>query len=424
MAIIQLTSSNPDLSFILKKNPASGMQIRSMRKGISYGWYASPTTYAIYFQDADHEVSYRKAKENSYGYVNVSRYNSPVFPLNTINEYFGTVVKNRHEKDREGYQHECKVSLIHIDMAHYVSFFDQYFEGFSIEIEPLVHKSYQLTIRTSYSLHELLMFASLLFLFLSLLSDEYMDVTDSIIVKYIDYINKLDAPYFIRYLFARNVVTDRKLFQKYGKELEKSNRHQLKLQYGGTAIQRRDAIKGKLSFTRAIVDIGSGEGFYAIPFAKKIEPQFYYAIDISEHALSIIDKKAEQAELANVLTYPSLDTFLMTYEDEPVDVICTEVIEHMSKEEAEVFLKQMLTQIAFETCIITTPNADFNQFYALDKYRHDDHKWEMGTEEFQSFIEPLLGDEYIYHFFQIGDLVDGISITQGVHILRKGEEGV
>ncbi|RAP22569.1 hypothetical protein C2W64_03517 [Brevibacillus laterosporus] len=423
MAIMQLTSTNPDLSFILKKNPASGMQIRSMRKGISYGWYAAPSTYAIYFQDADHEVSYRKAKENTYGYVNVSRYNSPLFPLNAISEYFGTVVKNQHEKDKEGYQHECNIQLVHIDFVHYVSLFDQYFEGFSIEVKLLVHKSYQLTIRTSSSLHELMMFTSLLFLFLSMLSEEYMDVTDGIIVKYIDYMNKLDAPYFIRYLFARNVLSDRKLFQKYKGELEKTNRHQVTLQYGGTAIQRRDAIKGKLSFTRAIVDVGSGEGFYAIPFAKKTEPQFYYAIDISEHALSIVNKKAEQAELENILTYPSLDTFLTTYEDEPVDIICTEVIEHMLKEEAEDFLQQMLSQLAFETCIITTPNADFNQFYALDNYRHDDHKWEMGTEEFQSWMGSLLGDEYRYEYFQIGDSVDGISITQGVHISQKGGEG-
>lgn len=62
MAIVQLQSANPAFSFIIRKNPSSGMMLREIRKGIGHGWYSDSNTYNVYFKDADNEVSYQKEK--------------------------------------------------------------------------------------------------------------------------------------------------------------------------------------------------------------------------------------------------------------------------------------------------------------------------------------------------------------------------
>lgn len=105
MAIVQLRSTNPQLSFIIRKNPQSGMQLRPVRQGIAYGWYSDEATYNVYFKDADNEVSYKKNEGESFEYLNVSRYNTPLFPLNAVNEFFSTPFKARDERDAEGYEH-------------------------------------------------------------------------------------------------------------------------------------------------------------------------------------------------------------------------------------------------------------------------------------------------------------------------------
>lgn len=88
MAIVQLRSENPAFSYLIRKNPASGLTLRSVRKGIAYGWYSEASVYHVYFKDADNEVSYKQFAEERFEYLNVSRYNTPLFPLNAINEFF------------------------------------------------------------------------------------------------------------------------------------------------------------------------------------------------------------------------------------------------------------------------------------------------------------------------------------------------
>ncbi len=40
MAFMQIGSTNPKFSFILKKNPESGMIVRSVREGHLFGYYS------------------------------------------------------------------------------------------------------------------------------------------------------------------------------------------------------------------------------------------------------------------------------------------------------------------------------------------------------------------------------------------------
>jgi 2-polyprenyl-3-methyl-5-hydroxy-6-metoxy-1,4-benzoquinol methylase len=240
--------------------------------------------------------------------------------------------------------------------------------------------------------------------------------------KYIRSLNVIDAPFYIRSLFAHNFLKKRDVFKKYRTAIEQTGRYAIKLEYGGTAMQRRNYIGSVLPFDKPILDIGCGEGFYALPFAGKIEGA-YYAVDINEELLNAVARKAAAKEIDNIAVYPSLDRFLESYNGERVDIILTEVIEHMEQEEAAAFLRQICTQVTFDRLVITTPNADFNRFYELEGFRHEDHKWEMGQAMFREWLADTLQGlpDIQYEFTSIGDSVDDIHTTQGAVVRGRGE---
>ncbi|OMF22058.1 SAM-dependent methyltransferase [Paenibacillus sp. FSL H8-0548] len=421
MAIVQLKSTNPSFSFVIRKNPHTGMLLREMRKGMAYGWYTDEGTFNVYFKDADNEVSYKQHREDQFEYLNVSRYHTPLFVLGAINEFFASPLKAQDTKDTEEYEHVFHINMIHIQLLRYIQFFEKHLTDYSFEAVHLADKSYSLTIKTHKSLHELMHVVSVLCLFLAMFSDEYIDISDNVLMKYIRSIQIMDAPFYIRSLFARNFLASRDRFKKYKAELEKTDRYAIQLSFGGTAQQRRSYIGSVLPFDKSIVDVGCGEGFYAIPYAAKIEAT-YYAIDISEPLLEIVQRRAKGKELDNIVTFSSIDRFLEEYNGEQVDVVLTEVIEHMSLEEARTLIRQICKQVDFDYFVLTTPNAEFNAYYELSEFRHDDHKWELGRAEFQEWLlEAVDMQDIETTFIAIGDGVNGIQTTQGA-ILRKRRE--
>ncbi|MFD2330171.1 class I SAM-dependent methyltransferase [Cohnella sp. GCM10020058] len=420
MAIVQLKSSHPQFTFLIRKNPSAGMQLRQVRQGMTYGWYSDDSTYNVYFKDADNDISYKNQEDESFEYLNVSRYNTPLFPLNAINEFFAAPFKKHDECDEEGCEHVFFINMIHIDRLRYIDFFEKHLTDYSFTLEHRAHKSFALTIRTRKSLYGLLHVASVLCLFLSMFGDEQIDISDAVLDKYVPSLNVIDAPFFIRSLFARNFLHSRERFKKYKADVERTERYAIELGFGGTAMQRRSFIAGVLPFDKPILDIGCGEGFYAIPFAGKLE-SVYYAVDINEELLDAVARKAAAKQIENIATFQSLEHFLETYNGEKVDVILTEVVEHMSLEEAAVLIRQIGTEVDLDRLIVTTPNADFNRYYELDGFRHDDHKWELGQAAFRRwFADTVSGLPLDCEFVEIGDRVDGMHTTQGV-IVRRGE---
>lgn len=418
MAIVQLKSTNPSFSFVIRKNPQSGMLLRAVRKGMAYGWYTDEATFNVYFKDADNEVSYKQHREDQFEYLNVSRYNTPLFVLGAVNEFFASPLKAQHASDTEEYEHTFFINMIHIQLLRYIDFFGKHLTDYTFEAVHQANKSYSLTIKTRKSLYELMHVVSVLCLFLSMFSDEYIDISDDILIKYVKSIQIIDAPFYIRSLFSRNFLASRDRFKKYKEELEKTDRYSVQLAFGGTAQQRRSYIGSVLPFDKSIMDVGCGEGFYAIPFASKIEAS-YYAIDIEEPLLEIVQRKAKAKELDNIATFPSIDRFLEEYNGEQVDIVLTEVIEHMSLDEAGALIRQICEQVDFDHFVLTTPNAEFNAYYELSEFRHDDHKWELGRTAFQEWLlEEVKAQNVECTFVAIGDGVNDVQTTQGA-ILRK-----
>jgi small RNA 2'-O-methyltransferase len=423
MAIVQVRSTNPSFTFLIKKNPNTGMQIRQIRKGLAYGWYTDDAIYNVYFKDADNEISFKESQEESFEYLNVSRYNTPLFPLSAINEFFSTPLKAQHERDKEGYEHTFFINMVHVEMVRYVEFFAKYLPEYRFELEHRAHKSYALSITTNRSLYHLLHVVSVLCLFLSMFGNEYIDISDDILAKYIRSINMIDAPFYIRSLFVRNFLSGKDRFRKYKAEIEQTTRYAIDFDYGRTGLQRRNFIGSHLKYDKSILDVGCGEGFYAIPFAAKLQEANYYAIDIDEELLRTVERKAADKDIDNIAAFSSVDRFLETYNGEQVDIILTEVIEHMSLEEAAALLRQLLDNIDYDRFIVTTPNADFNIYYELDGFRHDDHKWELGEAAFRSWLSEVLEERRAIldvEYWQVGDGVNDIRTTQGLIIRRKG----
>lgn len=309
--------------------------------------------------------------------------------------------------------------MIHAQRLHYIRFFEQHLKDYTFTLEQQAHKSYSLTITTHKSLYHLLHVVSVLTLFLSIFGDEYIDISDRILDKYIRSLNVMDAPFYIRSLFARNLLKTREQFKRYKTAIEQTNLYPIGLEYGSTAMQRRTFISGMLPFDKPILDIGCGEGFYAIPYAGKIDGA-YYAVDINEELLEVVNRKAKAKELDNIVTFRSLEHFLELYNGEQVDIILTEVVEHMSETEAAALIRQIIRHVDFGQLIVTTPNADFNPYYQLEGFRHEDHKWEKGQIAFQDWMSATLqGLDVEAEFSLVGDRVGDIRTTQSAIVRRQ-----
>lgn len=421
MAIFQLKSNNPDFSYIIAKNPSSGMSIKTIRKGNAFAWYSTEDTYNIYFKDADNEISYKEQAEEMFEYLNTARYCSTLFPLNAINTFFSSAFKKLHEKDQNEYENSVLINAIHVKNVSYLNFFQRHLNEFDLTFEELASKTYQLRIRTTKTIHELIHYTTVLCVFLSIVSDEYIDYTDDVIRKYIISMQVINAPYYIRYLFNRNVLNSRKKFLAFKNELEKTNHYDIDFKFGNTARQRQEWISEQLKFERSILDIGCGEGAYAIPYSQKVSEYDYFAIDIDAEIRERLKYKINNKVIENIAIYESLSHFLEFYDNDlNVDVLLTEVVEHMSVKDANNLIKSVLSYVNFENFIITTPNAEFNNLYQLDGFRHDDHKWEMTKEEFVKWIDSILSNTtYTYTFSDVGDRVDGISLSQAVVITKQ-----
>jgi SAM-dependent methyltransferase len=350
----------------------------------------------------------------------VSKYNSPIFVLSAISEFFNSTVREQLDIDTDQHENVLFVNMVEIKSIFQIHQFENYFPDFFIEYEYQSAKSYSLTITTKKSLHLLFNYVNLLMIFIALSGDDFVYLDQGAIEKYLSSIERLDAPFFIRYLFSRNLFRNRKQFEMYRTRLETTDRYKsIRLEFGNTSIQRLNHIKQIISFDKPIVDIGCGEGFYAIPFAQKSNNTQYYAIDIKTSATASIEQKAEKKSITNISVYNHINTFLNHYDGECVDVLLTEVIEHMPLDESKSFIKKIIKKINFDKFIITVPNRDFNQFYMLDGgFRHTDHKWEPTEQEFQQLINALVPNGFNIEMISIGDTVDGISTSTGCVISK------
>ena len=424
MALIKLTSTNPKLSYLLYKNPASGIQLRRIRKGMGYGWYQDEQNYLAYFtEQGATSLSFRPNREEAFHYLNAAQYHAPLAYLSLMTEFLSHPLKMR-EGDTEGFQHRLEVAFVALKREHYLEHFQQQLPDIHITYKEASPGHGNLVFETQRPIHDLLHGVQLFLIFQALFGKEFLDETQGLVEKYMQSLNAVDAPFYLRNLFVRHFLSRRDYFNRFKVDAEATQRYSINFAYGGTNLQRRNVAEELLDFQHPILDVGCGEGFYIPPLANKLEGRPYYAIDINPEVLDVAREKVEKKELENVSFYGSLDQWLETPQEDALDVIIMEVVEHMPVADAAKLLKQLLNQ-PIHQLVLSTPNKDFNPYYQLthEQRRHPDHQWEMTQAQFRTWIEALVDQEqYTLELLEIGDKVNGIPTTQGARILRKETE--
>lgn len=406
MAFLQIKSTNPNFSFVLKKNPSSPMLIKQVRQGTAFGYYSKnkENEYNVFFRDNTDEASFSE----EFTYLNSSQYSSAQFILTAISDFFSSNLKKQDEKDVKGFTNSLFINSLDIKHIKLIESLEIYFPKISFNYQDKGFKKISLTIETKESLHYLINAAALIALFNIFTKYDFID--EGLTEKYLNSILVVDAHYFIRYMFKKNFFSNKK-FKQLKEKLEQSTNWDMKLTLGDNMLSRRHFVEDNLNFTNTIVDVGCGEGYY-LPLAKKVEE--YTAIDVNPKELEKAKRKAKKKGLENI-------SFLKSIKDlktnKPTDFIFIEVMEHMPLKEAKKIIKTITNDNNFNSLLISTPNKDFNKYYAVDGFRHDDHHYEMTKTEFQTFCqESFAGLQY--KIIDIGDSVNGETPTQGVKVWK------
>lgn len=431
MSLLLLKSENPDLSYVLQKNPeTTPLVVKSLKCGNLFGFYSQndPSTFVIYFRDGDDEVSYKSHPDEEYEYLNPTRYNSSMFIFNSIKELLGHLENNRYKeanRDVDGFENTVTINMVHVGIPKYLTFFATSVDGIEMTYENLVGHEYRIVIKTKRTLHDLINYLSLFSMFLILINNnEYLFIEEGLVDRFMKVMNNLDVEYYIRYLFKLRVINEKpSLFKQYKNDLERCTKQGIIFKPGDTHEQRIQFVTDKLQFMFNIVDVGCGEGRYTVPFSRKVN--HVHAIDIDPEVREGLQHTLKKKNLDNVTIHESIDKYLeIANPESPVDVICSEVIEHIELFKLATFLKNLFQIPDAQRIVITTPNADFNVFYALKEFRHSDHKFEFTEIQFKAYFDAFvhtekLNDVYNIDYVGVGDSVNCIHVSQAIIFTRK-----
>lgn len=410
MAILTLTSNHPEFTQLIKKHPDGGLQLRGIRNGTGFGWYENSQTYCMYFQDYGTNLSFRSTREEQQHYLNVKQYSAPQVYLSLMTEYLKSGMKNPEVGSSFN---QLSLSMIEIKKIDLFESICKVLPEFDITKEPLMEGFYQVKL-TADSLYRLLQGAYLVLLLLAKESSTFLDENESLVQRGITALQSIQAPYYLRNLFVRKFLYKKEMFFKYKEAVEEQGREKLNFAYRGTGYSRIEKVRELLDRKHAILDVGCGGGAY-FRLAEKVDS--YVGVDIDPDVLAYAKERGERMGLENLELYASLDEVAFQAD---MDILLMEVIEHMSLEEAGSLLKRLL-RYPFHQLILSTPNKDFNAFYGFseEQMRHEDHNFELSTQEFQTWLTATVGDAFAIQFFTTGDQVNGIATTQGAIIEKK-----
>ena len=423
MGFLIIESENKDLSWILGKNPESGMIARSMRYGIVWGWYYNPQTYVTRFNDYTDEVSFRKNIHDNYNYLGSLQYCSPLLLSTIMSELFSSTLNKDNSKDIECVN-KISLNLIRLNKRsiNFIDKLNNYIKLFNIDYKETKYTGlYNFTISSTKStIKELFNYSYLLGNLLNVLVIGYVDRPKlEQLDKMINFMIKINVPYYPRYLIKTNMIS-REDFVVLKNKLEQIGTSQVVMNWGNSQEQRYKFIESHVSFSSDIIDFGCGEGFYV----KKILPQLnltnkYIAWDTDPEELAKVKYFKEKNPQYTNLIIPESQEELFSFIDglnitKPI-ILMSEVFEHIEPSEAIKLVEKIKSNINFSHMIITTPDIGFNIHYSPDgeiNMRHHDHKYEYTTEEFENVISNIFDSTYKKSFYQVGDIIDSNSISQ------------
>lgn len=421
MGILTVSSTNPQFSFIIQKNPETILTSkqpfkRTLRKGTLYGWFTSPKAdkFRLLFQDSDIDTSFGNEE---FEYLDLTRYASPQLPISMITEALRTASMKIDEHDVAGFEATCQFSIMikYRVMSRLIAMFG---DG-RMQAENLndnVEGPWKVTLKAP-TVNEVLNLTVIISVLGCLADDSvYIPLKEDGVRKYLRTLLAAKAPYYIWHLFSSRAITSRGLFTNVKEDLDKSG---FALNYGNTQIHRFDAIQKALegTGTQNLTDIGCGEMFQSLRLAGK-RYDFIHAIEADKDIAEGNVAKINNRELTDVLSCINAEVDAKWVEENPGiiadgDVLLTEVLEHISMDKAQELLRAVCQSDA-NVIVVTVPCGDFNVHYGLDatEIRHPDHKWEPTFELFSNFVLEAEASSSRTSMVQyLGDSVGGVGAS-------------
>lgn len=433
MAILILSSTNENFSWIISKNPSNPLTIQTIRKGKVLSFFKDNSRVS-YFTDSPQENSF---SNKEYSYLDVSSMVSPLAYLAIITEEYNSAYKKPNDLDTKGYVHSCSISALKIkerDINLFTKFFIEKDNTFSFEL--LAKETYSVTIISKKSIHYLLNLVNVFLLFATLKDEEsFLFIREDIIKKYANCLKVVKPKYYIINLLKVLLFNSKRNFKEFKHELESCCRESVVLSFGNTLQARKDYVLEHFKEDLDLIDVGAGaEGNYLF-LSRKLNPdRFYYPVDIDKEVRDSITRKINYKKYLNVAEpiesiyqlFKELDKVLKvcpTDRKNTIQVLLTEVLEHMSWVDAQKILEFLTTRDEVNSIIITLPNQKFNENYLIPEgeFRHEDHEWEPDMEDCIHFLQSCHGVQFAwdYTFSYIGDLVNNQAPSIGIYLTRK-----
>jgi len=434
MGILTVSSTNPDLSYILQKNPATILAEkkpfrRSLRKGNLFGWFTNKdaTEWRMFFKDSDIDTSFGN---QDFEYLDRSRYSSPQLPISIISEALRSASINRDEKDVDGFMATCKFSMEvkYRVMTRLISSLGDT----CMEVEnPTDNEDgpWDVTIKAP-TVHEVLNITQIVCVLACLADDDiYIPMKEDGVRKYLRTLLAAKMPYYVWHLFVSRAITSRGLFDKVKDQLDQSG---FVLNYGNTQIHRHDAILAALEPSKAsnLVDVGCGEMFHSLKLVSK-HYDYVLAVEADADLAAQNQNKIERRQLGEVLTCQHAEVDSKWVADnggliDGADVLLSEVLEHRPLQASLELVKALHVSDA-NYIVVTLPCLEFGKYYGLDEgeMRHPDHKWEATLSScLFHFGLPILPHNRSVEIKYIGDMVNDIGASICIVYGPKGTRGI
>ena len=389
--IIQINSTNEYLSYVLNKNPASGLTIKGLRKGFVFGKFVNDTsTYICGFQEGINQDSFEK--EGSY--LIYKGYCSFESALNVLTSLFDCVTKdNNREYEKEPSLNIITIKCIEANEKNIFAFHNENIKVYGNKVADDCNLI-ELNISNNGSLIDLIRYTCL-FLYMQTINDSVGFLQIDQAKLYANIIKKDDSiPFIIRHRFRG--ILEQNIAKKIVPML---NNESIKLCNIGRNENQRMAFVSQHIKYKNVLDIGCGPG----KFIKTSKATKYIGVDIDEKALERAKVKAGYVNIeASFYTDWQQGIEQLT---EPTTVLLIEFIEHVERELANKILIGLIQNRYVNQILISTPNKNFNKYFNIldSNVRFEDHIYELTEKEFK---EQIPGDDINW-----GDSVDNCFMT-------------
>lgn len=416
MALLSIYSNNPDLGWILNKNPHTisekGPYKKPIRKGVAKGWFQSSKDllgFHLYFQDHPSETSFG----GEFEYLDRSRYSSPAVVISMMTECIRETLAGKTEQyDKEGFK--CSV-VAHLELNQFL--FNMLTKNMSesVTLQHIHLNTYRVTCSRDKVIETLnLLYAICVTAEISKGTDNsQVELNRASMTKIMGVLKRANTPYrMIRSVLTKG-VNNRDIFPEMTALLPEN----WSFRFGNNQMQRLDAIKACLPEDiggKTLVDLGCGEMYNSIKlgdrFAGVLAVEKDQAI-FEENAYRI--KRSSNPDkftlLNQELTPQSIADLGSTLSDNVV--LMTEFLEHLPIDAVPGILKAVFQEGPAQV-IITVPNKEFNQFYNMgeNELRHPDHQWEPTESDMHGLftIAKIDLNKYELNNPVLADCVDGI----------------